>query len=102
MAEIDKEFMEAQLTLEQEAEKGKFKELWQGINLKRTLIVIGVNFFQQATGQAFASQYGAIFIKSLGTVNTFDMTLVSGGINCLGLTISLTMVDKIGRRLVIM
>lgn len=65
------------------------------------MIVVGVNFFQQATGQAFASQYGAIFIKSLGTVNPFDMTLINGAVNCFGLVLSLTLVDKIGRRLVL-
>lgn len=96
--EIEKEFVAAQFTLEHEVEKGKFKELWEGINLKRTLIVIGVNFFQQATGQAFASQYGAIFIKSLGTVNPFTMTLVNGAVNSFALVLSLTLVDRIGRR----
>ncbi|KAJ4366439.1 hypothetical protein N0V83_008075 [Neocucurbitaria cava] len=59
-AEIDSEFRELQFALEHEVEKGKFIETLKGLNLKRTLLVVAINFFQQATGQAFASQYGAI------------------------------------------
>lgn len=58
--EIDNEFRELQYALEHETEKGKFSEIFQGLNLKRTTLVIMCNFFQQATGQAFSSQYGAI------------------------------------------
>lgn len=35
--------------------QGTYKELFQKNNLKRTLIVIGTNIFQQVTGQAFSS-----------------------------------------------
>lgn len=97
-AEIETEFAATQLTLEREVESGSFKELWQGVNLKRTLIVVGVSFFQQATGQAFTSQYGAIFIRSLGTVNPFTMTIVNSIISAVGVMVSLSMVDKIGRK----
>ncbi|KAL1610693.1 hypothetical protein SLS60_002363 [Paraconiothyrium brasiliense] len=60
--QIDLEFRELQAALDFENafEKGTFGEMFQGINLKRTAIVVLVNFFQQATGQAFASQYGTI------------------------------------------
>ncbi|TVY82030.1 Hexose transporter HXT13 [Lachnellula suecica] len=96
--EMEHELLATQITLEKESERGHLKELWQGVNFKRTMIVIFVNFFQQATGQAFASQYGAIFIKSLGTVNPFNMTLINGGINSLAIVFSLLSVDKIGRK----
>lgn len=33
-------------------------EMFQGTNLKRTLIVVGVNIFLQLTGQNFTSVYG--------------------------------------------
>lgn len=60
--QIDLEFRELQAALDFENafEKGTFMEMFQGVNLKRTTIVVLVNFFQQATGQAFSSQYGAI------------------------------------------
>lgn len=58
--EIDTEFRGLQYALEHEEEAGKFVEIFKGGNLKRTGLVVAINFFQQATGQAFASQYGAI------------------------------------------
>lgn len=60
--QIKLEFRELETALSSEVtfEKGKFMELFKGVNLKRTVLVILVNFFQQATGQAFASQYGTI------------------------------------------
>ncbi|KAH6673458.1 general substrate transporter [Halenospora varia] len=96
--EIDEQFSQLQVALEIEQEKGNFKEIFQGINRRRTLLVIGLNFFQQATGQAFASQYGAIYIKSLGTVNAFDMTLANGFINLFTISFVLIVTDRIGRR----
>ena len=58
-------------------------------------------FFQEATGQAFASQYGTIFVKSIGTVNPFDMGLISSAVSGVAVLFSILTVDKIGRRLVI-
>jgi len=96
--EIDEQFLQLQIALDAEQEVGKFKEIFQGTNCKRTILVVLINFFQQATGQAFASQYGAIYIKSLGTVNTFDMTLVNGFINLSSISFVLLITDRIGRR----
>ncbi|KAI8942759.1 hypothetical protein NX059_000803 [Plenodomus lindquistii] len=97
-AEVDSEFRELQYALEQEVEKGNFIEILQGIHLKRTLLVVAINFFQQATGQAFASQYGAIYVKSLGTVNPFDLNLILAGINIVAVIIVLLVVDRVGRK----
>jgi hypothetical protein len=58
-AELDEEFDGLRRALQEEPEQGSTRELFQGMNLKRTGIVLGVNFFQQATGQAFSSQYGS-------------------------------------------
>lgn len=96
--EIAREFEALQLALREEPEQSKFKELFQGKNRKRTAIAVATNFFQQATGQAFASQYGAIYIKSLGTVNPFDMTLINGGVNLVAISLRLYLTDKVGRR----
>ncbi|RBR26135.1 uncharacterized protein FIESC28_01163 [Fusarium coffeatum] len=35
-------------------------------------------FFLQSTGQIFTSIYGALFVKSLGTINPFTVTLLLG------------------------
>lgn len=95
---IDFEFDSFHQALLAEPEQGHTKELFQGTNLKRTGIVIGTNFFQQATGQSFASQYGTIFIKSLGTVNPFSMSCGNSAIGLTSLIVCLLVADRLGRR----
>jgi MFS transporter, SP family, sugar:H+ symporter len=99
-SEIDEQFAALQFALENEMEQGNFTELFKGINLKRTAIVMAMNFFQQATGQAFASSYGAIFIRGLGTVNPFTMSIINSAINLCIVLIGLNLNDRFGRRLV--
>lgn len=50
-------------------------------NGRPTLIVFVANYFLQATAQAFTSKYGAWFIKGLGTINQFKMSIISSAIN---------------------
>ncbi|KAG5766783.1 hypothetical protein H9Q72_005155 [Fusarium xylarioides] len=100
--EIDAEFTELKVSLEQETEQGKFVELVRGINLKRTLIVMAVNFYQQAGGQAFVSQYGTIYVKSLGTINPFGFSLITSAISIVSITCILLWTDIIGRRVLMM
>lgn len=96
--EIATEFEALQLALRLEPEQGKYMELFQGVNKKRTAIVVAMNFFQQATGQAFASTYGTIFIKGLGTINPFNMSIVMSVINLTLVSTGLFLNDRIGRR----
>lgn len=96
---IDDEFRETQAQLDTETEKGRFWEVFHRKNLKRTLLVVGINFFQQATGQQFASQFGAIYAKQLGTVNPFVFSLIIASINTTAICISLLTNDKVGRRI---
>ncbi|KAF2170476.1 hypothetical protein M409DRAFT_64209 [Zasmidium cellare ATCC 36951] len=96
--EIDEEFAAMSLAILEQPEPGQFKDIWTGSNLKRTIILLLVNFFQQATGQAFVSSYGVIFIKSLNTVNAFDMAVINAGVNIFSLLLCLLLVDEIGRR----
>ena len=66
-------------------------------NLKRTLIVLGVNIFLQLTGQNFVSVYGAIFIKSIGVINPFTMTSINTAVSIVFVFISQLATDKTGR-----
>ncbi|KAM0277362.1 hypothetical protein ACHAQH_005879 [Verticillium albo-atrum] len=100
--EIDAEFRELCSALENEQEQGKFIEVFRGNNLLRTAIVIGVNFFQQATGQAFASQYGAVYVRTLGIFNPVLFSLINSGINAVITTGTLFTTDKLGRRTLLM
>ncbi|KAF7549704.1 hypothetical protein G7Z17_g6207 [Cylindrodendrum hubeiense] len=97
-AEIDEQFAALQYALKQDVEEGAFTEIFQGVNLKRTAIVVVMNFFQQATGQAFASTYGTIFIRGIGTVNPFTMTIINSVVNLSMVFIGLYLNDRLGRR----
>ncbi|TQN69344.1 Major facilitator-type transporter ecdD [Colletotrichum shisoi] len=97
-AEIEEQFASLQYALKQEVEQGNYMELFKGINLKRTAIVVMMNFLQQATGQAFASTYGAIFIKDIGTVNPFTMTIINAIVNLCMVLVGLYLNDRVGRR----
>ncbi|KAI9148981.1 Major facilitator-type transporter ecdD [Paramyrothecium foliicola] len=96
--QIHEEFHELKTSLDKEVEQGRFVELFRGTNIKRTLIVVGVNAFQQLSGQAFASQYGTIYVKSLGTINPFAFGLINSSINIVTMICILLLADHVGRR----
>lgn len=98
--EIEQELQEMIESMKQERERetGGVSEIFRGNNLRRTLIVLVVNFFLQATGQAFASQYGALFIKSLGTINQFTLQMIQACINAIIATSAMFASDNLGRR----
>ncbi|KAH7385377.1 general substrate transporter [Phaeosphaeria sp. MPI-PUGE-AT-0046c] len=91
------ELVPAPSTLNLTVEKGKFMELFQGTNLERTLIVIGVNVFLQLTGQNFSSVYGTIFIKSIGIVNPFTMNAITTACSITFVLLSQVLTDRTGR-----
>ncbi|ROW08386.1 hypothetical protein VMCG_03098 [Cytospora schulzeri] len=95
--EIKEELNQSLYTIEGTSEKGSFKELAQGSNLKRTFIVIGVNIFLQITGSTFVSLYGTIFIKSLNTINAFTMTSINSAISICTTILAQFLTDVTGR-----
>lgn len=97
-ASVSEEVTAVQLGLDIEKDKGSYADLFRGNNRRRTAIIIGTNFFLQATGQAFASQYGTIFVRSLGTINPFDFSLMNSFIGTLCCLTAMILVDKLGRR----
>ncbi|KAF4914517.1 High-affinity glucose transporter ght1 [Colletotrichum viniferum] len=101
-AAIALEFAKIQQSLADEPEHGRTRELFQGVNRKRTAIAVGMSFFQQATGQAFASQYGAVWVKSLGTLNPFDVTLGSSALTNGMIILCLFLADRVGRRKILL
>lgn len=100
--EIEKQFAEMKdRVVNSENITTTYKDLFIGTNLKRTLICVFVNIFQQVTGQAFASQYGTIYIKSLGTVNPFKMTIGTSVVSIGFVVICLFLADKVGRKVLV-
>ncbi|EFQ99026.1 hypothetical protein MGYG_02038 [Nannizzia gypsea CBS 118893] len=90
--------LRTRLGLESTQQKGSYADCFRGTDLRRTIIAIGVNVFLQATGQVFTARYSAVYIKSLGTVDPFTITIVNQLVNLLGVTISMLLVDHLGRR----
>ena len=96
--EISAEFEYLQTSLRSMPEQGKFIELFNKANRKRTAIAIGMNTFQQVTGQAFVSTYSATFISGLGTVNPFTMTVINLCCYLLVVAGGLYLNDRVGRK----
>lgn len=96
--EIEAEFAIIVDSLQNTVAQGTFMDIWRGSNLRRTYIVIGANFFLQATGQLFTALYGALFVKSLGTVNPFTITCTIAAVNVCTALLSMTLTDRLGRR----
>ena len=89
------------VSLREEADKGRYADLLKGHNRRRTFVVCGVALFFQLTGQVFSGHYGAVFVKSLGTVNPWNITVSQSAINTVTSFCGILMIDRVGRRYVI-
>lgn len=96
--EMTAELDALRVILAEEVEQGSFWDLFKGKNLQRTMITCGVNFFLQLTGNTFANKYGTVYIKSLQSVDPFVMTIVNQLVSLLGVVVSMSLVDRLGRR----
>lgn len=96
--EIETELNDMRIILDTEQAQGTFMDLWKPMNLKRTMITVGINFFLQLTGNIFANKYGTVYIKSLDSVDPFTMTVVNQLVNLTGVVVSMALVDRVGRR----
>ena len=83
--------------LREEADQGTYADLFKGHNRRRTLVVCGVAFFFQATGQVFSGHYGTIFVQSLGTVNPWNITVSQSALNTVTSFAGILMLDRVGR-----
>ena len=68
-------------------------------NARRTTLGIILQMMQQLTGINFIFYFGPIFFKQLGTIsNPFLISLVTTLVNVLSTPVSFFMVEKVGRR----
>lgn len=95
-AEAEMELIRASLA--EEADQGTYADLFKGHNRRRTLVTMMVAFFFQATGQVFSGHYGAVFVKSLGGINPWTITVSQSGINTFTSFCGILMIDRVGRR----
>ncbi|KAJ5653887.1 hypothetical protein N7490_000890 [Penicillium lividum] len=97
--EIREQFELLSEKVAEQMQKKSFKDLFSPQNRQRTFVVSVANFFQQATGQAFASQYGTLFVKQLNSLNPFSVTLGTNAVDIGAIIISASLVDIVGRRM---
>lgn len=98
--EISSELDELQQAIDDQPKNGRFLDIFKRDNLKRTMLACMMNFFQQATGQSFSSQYGTLFVKSLGGVDAFTINMVNNAVNVAGILVCIVLSDRVGRRYV--
>ncbi|KEF58105.1 uncharacterized protein A1O9_06028 [Exophiala aquamarina CBS 119918] len=80
--EIDSQFEEPKYSFEMKQEKGRFSQIFRGNHLKRTLL----------------SSICTIYIKSLGTINAFNFSLILAAVKITACTAYLFMADRVGRK----
>ena len=79
-------------------DKGTFREMWQGTNLKRSVIVVGANVCIQISGQGLVSKYGTIFLKDLNGPDPFQMFLINTALQIVFVLLAMYLFDKVGRK----
>ncbi|EED23931.1 sugar transport protein, putative [Talaromyces stipitatus ATCC 10500] len=76
----------------------QFFSIFNRSNFRRTFIVVFLLFFQQSTGQSFASQYSTLFVQALNTVNPFSVTLGTNAVDIGGILCCILLADRLGRK----
>ncbi|KFY81197.1 hypothetical protein V499_00023 [Pseudogymnoascus sp. VKM F-103] len=87
-----------QVALRDGSHSRNFLSIFSPIHCSRTIIVVLLLFFQQSTGQSFASQYSALFVRALHTVNAFSVTLGINAIDIGGILLCMMSADRVGRK----
>ncbi|KAL6230152.1 hypothetical protein BDW75DRAFT_223388 [Aspergillus navahoensis] len=68
------------------------------INLRRTIIVVGAQVFQQAMGISFVANYQAVFLQQIGFRQVLLMSVVVYVIGIVGNITGVAVTDRLGRR----
>ncbi|KAF5026819.1 hypothetical protein F66182_1103 [Fusarium sp. NRRL 66182] len=99
----DDEITAIKQALREHVHKGPWVDLVRGNNLRQTAIVMVYYFFQQATGQAFASTYQTVFYKENGYADkAFTYPIINSVLGCLAVIPAMYLVDNLGRRYTLM
>ncbi|KAF6799509.1 sugar transporter [Colletotrichum musicola] len=84
--------------IEASSTKGRWSEMLKGSNKRRTLVGMMAAASTQLTGQAFASTYGAVFLKQLNIMDPFSATMIKRGLIVGACVFVVVFVERIGRR----
>ena len=96
--EIIQEFETLRVALAAETEQGSFPELFHRANIRRTLIAMGMHWFENTCGQQLVAKFGSLLVQALGSVNPFVMTVVFAVANLIFTFIGMVLSDRVGRR----
>ncbi|KAL4811683.1 high-affinity glucose transporter [Aspergillus spinulosporus] len=72
------------------------------INLRRTVIAIGSQTFQQAQGISFVANYQAVFLQQIGFRQVLLMSVIVYVIGIIGNLAGVAITDRLGRRHVLL
>ncbi len=95
---ISEELATIKLALEADGTQGKWKDLFKGSNLRRTLIVSIIAPGSSAAGSSFTSSYGPIYIATLNSISAYNFNLVGSVLGFVGNIALMIYMDKVGRR----
>ncbi|KAH7121831.1 general substrate transporter [Dactylonectria estremocensis] len=91
--------LKAQSQLRQEEDPVSFKDLFTGVNRRRTLIALSIANMQQLSGIAFATNYITLFLSTIGgNVSAFTLAMAAAILAFGGAIVGLCLVDIVGRR----
>ncbi|WOO85967.1 MFS transporter fmqE [Vanrija pseudolonga] len=95
--------IERTISHEREVNKGapRYRDVFKGLNLKRTLSVAMLSACQQLAGLAIISTYSTYFFSLAGLKDPFLGTLILSCCNLLAVTLWSLSTDKLGRRMIV-
>ncbi|KAK0609083.1 putative glucose transporter HXT5, partial [Lasiodiplodia hormozganensis] len=74
-------------------------DCFRGANLRRTLIVAGVQCFQAGQGNSYITNYGVVFLQAIGVQNTYQTQVLLIFTTTISSVFPFYFADRIGRRL---
>ncbi|EUC40390.1 hypothetical protein COCMIDRAFT_9724 [Bipolaris oryzae ATCC 44560] len=99
--EIEAEFaaLKAQAALRAQDVEVPWTHIFQGVNLRRTLLALSIANMQQLSGIVFATNYAVIFLATIGSkISPFLLALATSILAFGGAIAGLFVVDAVGRR----
>ena len=92
------ESLKSQTVLKKTEADVKWTDVFKRPNLRRTILSMAVGISNNLSGSVFATAYATIFLKQIGSENSFLLTFALNIIALGGSMLGLFLVDTIGRR----
>lgn len=97
--DVELELLDAALQEQIEHNKAtSYLDCFRTSNLRRTLIAILVQLFQQIQGNSFMNNYLVIFLQRIGISNSLQIYIAQNATQLGGITLAFYFSDRVGRR----